>query len=192
MGMNLQKILYKKQSLRKIAIEERKLINTLNRSDFEHKLANMSHDYLKDGAIIAGYYPINHELNIIPLLKKLSSIGHKVLLPCITKSKILDFREWEMNKKLPKNFYSIPEPNNELLYTPDIVYVPALQYGKGLHRLGYGGGFYDQTINYYRKNFSTKFIGVCFPNQIKNNIPHEKYDQKVDFIIDLGEKQSIG
>jgi 5-formyltetrahydrofolate cyclo-ligase len=193
MGMNLQNISDKKKSLRKTVIQERELTSKYKRNKFATKLANISHDYLNDGAIIAGYYPIKSELDIIPLMKQLFIIGHKVLLPCITDSKILEFRDWDMNKAiLSQNIYAIPEPIEGQLLVPDFVYVPALLYDKNKYRLGYGGGFYDATIDYYRKNFSTKFIGVCYPANIKNNIFHEKHDQKVDFVIDLGKKYIIG
>ena len=192
MGMNLQNISDKKKSLRKTVIQERELTSKYKRDKFATKLVNISHDYLNDGAIIAGYYPIKSELDIMPLMKHLSIIGHKVLLPCITDSKILEFRDWDINKAiLSQNIYEIPEPIQGQLLIPDYVYVPALLYDKNKYRLGYGGGFYDATIDYYRKNFSTKFIGVCYPANIKNNIFHEKHDQKVDFVIDLGKKYII-
>ena len=146
--MNLQNISDKKKSQRKTVIQERELTSKYKRDKFATKLVNISHDYLNDGAIIAGYYPIKSELDIMPLMKHLSIVGHKVLLPCITDSKILEFRDWDINNAiLTKNIYAIPEPIEGQLLIPDYVYVPALLYDKNKYRLGYGGGFYDATID---------------------------------------------
>jgi 5-formyltetrahydrofolate cyclo-ligase len=56
-----------------------------------------------------------------------------------------------------------PTPDKELL-VPDILFVPLLTFNQNCHRLGYGGGFYDRTINHIKKVYEKEIltIGVAF------------------------------
>ena len=62
-----------------------------------------------------------------------------------------------------------------------------LLFDKSLHRLGYGGGFYDRTIQHFRQKDNTKFIGICYPAQIIPKLPRVEHDQKLDFLVNLDE-----
>jgi len=53
--------------------------------------------------------------------------------------------------------------------------------------LGYGGGFYDRTIQHHRKKDNTKFIGICYPAQIISKLPRAEHDQRLDFLVNLDE-----
>ena len=92
-----------------------------------------------------------------------------------------------MKKSLVKNRYKIHEPVDGILSIPEIVLVPGLLFDKSLHRLGYGGGFYDRTIQHYRQKDNTKFIGICYPAQIIPKLPRVEHDQKLDFLVNLDE-----
>ena len=50
-------------------------------------------------------------------------------------------------------------------------------------RVGYGGGYYDRTIEYLKNKKNIKTIGVSFDEQITTNIPKNHFDQKLDFIL---------
>ncbi len=52
--------------------------------------------------IIAGYNPINHEVNCLKLLNFASKEGSKIALPYTNKNKILEFREWNFDDPLKK------------------------------------------------------------------------------------------
>lgn len=84
---------------------------------------------------------------------------------------------------LQKSHFGIYEPcskpvSSEIL---DLVIVPALMCDKNGYRLGYGGGFYDRFINKYGQNFKT----LCpIPKELfTQNLPHDEFDQKIDFIL---------
>ena len=183
----LENIKFEKSQLRANAQKDMRLIKPSEKLFYEKKLTEMNLSFLGSSQTIAGYYPINNELNILPLLQLLSSIGYQIVLPCITEKKILDFRIWNMKKSLVKNRYKIHEPVNGILSIPEIVLVPGLLFDKSLHRLGYGGGFYDRTIQYYRQKDKTKFIGICYPAQIIPKLPRAEHDQKLDFLVNLDE-----
>ena len=48
--------------------------------------------------------------------------------------------------------------------------------------MGYGGGFYDRFIEKMSKNSLIK-IGLAFSHQRVENVPTEKFDKKLDFIL---------
>ena len=65
---------------------------------------------------------------------------------------------------------------------PDILLVPLVAYDKNCNRIGYGGGFYDRYIK-NKKLKKVLTIGLAYSHQKVKNIPIEKNDIKLDFII---------
>jgi len=114
---------------------------------------------------------------------------NEISLPVISKSsKILDFRIFQIGDQLFQNkiYPSLLEPKkNKKLTVPDIVFVPLVACDKNKNRVGMGGGFYDATIGFYRKNYpKTKFIGLAYVFQVIDGlIEMEDCDEVLDFII---------
>ena len=84
---------------------------------------------------------------------------------------------------LQKSHFGIYEPCSKSISAEilDLVIVPALMCDKNGYRLGYGGGFYDRFINKYGKNFKT--LCPVSKELFVENLPVDKFDKKVDFII---------
>lgn len=61
----------------------------------------------------------------------------------------------------------------------DLIVAPMLGY-RGLHRLGFGGGFYDRLLVGQPE---AKKIGVCFKEFELKNLPIESHDIELDKII---------
>jgi 5-formyltetrahydrofolate cyclo-ligase len=185
----LHKVLSERKSeLRKSAISMRQNMDASMRHFFENKIIDVFKNIITSGEIVAGYFPINSEFNILPLLHSLKKRKNSIALPCITESKVLDFCTWNLDENnLIKNQFSILEPMRRDFIIPDIVLVPGVLFDRKYNRLGFGGGYYDKTIEQYRIEYSTKFIGICYPSQIVPGLPVEEFDQKVDFLIDLEE-----
>ena len=185
--MSLESTKFEKSQLRANALKDMKLIKPSEKLLYEKKLTEVNLSFLGSSQTIAGYYPINNELNVLPLLHYLSSAGHQIALPCVTEKKLLDFRIWDMKKSLVKNQYEVYEPISGGLSIPEFVLVPGVLFDRKLYRLGYGGGYYDRTIKYLRKKNNTKFIGICYPTQIVSELPRAEHDQSLDFLINLDE-----
>lgn len=63
----------------------------------------------------------------------------------------------------------------------DVVIVPALGFDpRTLHRIGYGGGYYDKFLATQPK---AKKIGVCFETGKIRHIPTEPHDIPMDIIV---------
>jgi 5-formyltetrahydrofolate cyclo-ligase len=89
-----------------------------------------------------------------------------------------------LKKELIQNKYhsvSLMEPGLDKtdFVKPDLIFIPGLAFSRTGDRLGRGKGFYDQFL----ENFDGLKIGVCFEEQLKDEIPTEKTDQKMDMIL---------
>ena len=133
--------------------------------------------------IIGGYYPYNHEVNVMPLLEKFEKSNYIISLPKIGKNSSMNFFVWSTNDPLNINEYGIPEPTTNRMIFPDVLLVPLVAYDKNCNRVGYGGGFYDRYIKRTKKIKNILTIGLAFSYQKVKKIPIEKNDVKLDFII---------
>tara|TARA_B100000579_G_C22484225_1_gene689420 strand:+ start:49 stop:591 length:543 start_codon:yes stop_codon:yes gene_type:complete len=132
---------------------------------------------------IGAYFPINHEVNCLGLLKQLEKSGHKISLPITKKGNKMDFFEWSSKYPLSISKIGIPEPFSKKIVYPDILLVPLLAFNKKKFRLGYGGGYYDRYIQKIKKLKKILTIGIAFSFQEITKLPISKYDKKLDFIF---------
>lgn len=136
--------------------------------------------------IVAGFSPIQSEIDCLFILKALNAIQCRIALPVINgKNQHLAFREWDLTEELADGPFGTKEPKSELLHVmPDIILVPFLAFDERGHRLGYGGGYYDRTLAIYReKGHGFTSIGIGYEGQKQDKVPAGKYDQPLDIIV---------
>ena len=133
--------------------------------------------------ILGGYYPYNHEIDIMPLVEKFQKLNYSITLPKIRINSEMNFFQWSTKDPLSINKFGIPEPISNKTKFPDILLVPLLAFDKNFNRIGYGGGFYDRYINRLKKIKKIITIGVAYSFQKIKKIPVEKYDIKLDFVV---------
>ncbi len=139
--------------------------------------------------IIGGYYPYNYEIDTMKILKKFENLKYQISLPKIKKNYQMEFFFWTTTDPLVINKYGIPEPTSDKIVNPSILLVPLVAFDKHLNRIGYGGGFYDRYINELRKKRKVITIGLAYPFQKVKEVPMDKYDIKLDFIL-TGKKKN--
>ena len=132
---------------------------------------------------IGGYFPSNYEIDDLKILKFLEKKNFNILLPVIKKNYQMNFFKWSANDPLKINKFGIPEPLGIKMFVPDILLVPLVSYDSKLNRLGYGGGFYDRYIEKIEKHKKITKVGLAFSYQKIKKIPINKFDKKLDFII---------
>jgi len=132
---------------------------------------------------VGGYFPSNYEIDDLKILKFLEKKKFNILLPVIKKNNQMDFFKWSANDPLKINKFGIPEPVGRKIFIPDILLIPLVSYDRKLNRLGYGGGFYDRYIEKIEKHKKIIKIGLAFSYQKTKKIPINKFDKKLDFII---------
>ncbi|MFL2884887.1 MAG: 5-formyltetrahydrofolate cyclo-ligase [Candidatus Pelagibacter sp.] len=133
--------------------------------------------------IIGGYYPYNHEIDILQILEKFEKKNFFITLPKIKKNSQMNFFQWSTDDPLAINKFGIPEPISKIVKYPDVLLVPLVAFDENFNRIGYGGGFYDRYIKKIRKRKKVITIGFAYSFQKVKKIPTNNYDIKLDFII---------
>ena len=95
----------------------------------------------------------------------------------------MDFYEWSFNDPLNIGNMGIPEPYKNKKIYPDLLIIPLVAFDKFKYRLGYGGGFYDRYIQKIKKIKKIATVGLAFSFQEVKDLPKNKYDKKLDFIL---------
>jgi len=168
-----------KLEIRKKILNQRK--KKFSQNFDNSKIYNFLKNYKKNK--IGGYYPINYEFDCLEILQKLSNKNFQISLPIMRKSNQMDFFSWDFNQPLIINNFGIPEPISSKITYPDIFLVPIVGFDKNLYRLGYGGGYYDRYIARMKKIKNIITIGLSFSFQKIDELPVNKFDQKLDVII---------
>jgi 5-formyltetrahydrofolate cyclo-ligase len=135
------------------------------------------------------------EIHTDGLISDCLKLGKEVYLPrCLTKSHELEYIQiTDLNQDIEIGAYSIREPKSELnlkhqdlvFRNLDVVYVPGVAFDVFGNRLGFGSGYYDNFLREIRNIHSeVPVIALAFDFQVvKNEIPHNAKDEKVDYII---------
>ena len=132
---------------------------------------------------IGGYYPVNHEVDDLNILKNFEKKNFNISLPVVKKDFDMDFYQWSFKEPLKINKYGIPEPDIKKLVYPDILLIPLVAFDDQLNRLGYGGGYYDRLIKKLSRKKKILKIGLALPCQKINKVPTNLHDQKLDYIV---------
>jgi 5-formyltetrahydrofolate cyclo-ligase len=143
-------------------------------------------DHLASAAgIVSGFIPYKSEISTIPLMDRLQRAGWETCLPVvIAPARPLVFRAWRPGDPLVPGMWDIPMPPEtapEVL--PDVLLVPMLAFDAQGHRLGYGGGFYDRTLEKLRALKSVVAIGVAYQAQMADEVPRGEYDAPLDYVM---------
>jgi len=134
---------------------------------------------------VSVFWSMGAEIDTGPLLKTLHAMGHRTALPVVVKKAApLIFRAWTPGDALADGGFgtSIPAADAREV-TPDVVFVPLLAFDHDGFRLGYGGGFYDRTLEKLRAGSDDVVaIGVAFSGQRVDTVPRGPHDQPLDWI----------
>ncbi|MGI9408161.1 MAG: 5-formyltetrahydrofolate cyclo-ligase, partial [Hyphomicrobiaceae bacterium] len=95
----------------------------------------------------------------------------------------LVFRRWKPGDPLATGAFGVEEPLPESpAIDPSTLIIPLLAFDRAGYRLGYGGGYYDRTIERLGKAGRITTIGVAYDEQEVIHVPREAHDQKLDAI----------
>lgn len=176
-----------KASQRSAAAKARKREHEASAGPASDKLAVTGLDFLKPspGMIISGYLAYRTEIDVMPLMEKLAGQGFELALPVVIENgEPLVFRKWAPGDETEAGKLNIDTPlASAPEVDPDILLVPLLAFDGRGYRLGYGGGFYDRTLEKLRKQKSIIAVGVAYAGQEVGAIVRGIEDQPVDWIL---------
>lgn len=138
------------------------------------------------GAVVAGYWPLAGELDPRPLMELLAERGARLALPgAAHPGRPLRFHAFLPGDVLRPGPFGVMIPaEGTAELQPDLVLVPLLAFDVRGGRLGYGGGFYDRTLEALRRTRPGLLaVGLAFAAQEVSALPHEPGDQMLDWIV---------
>lgn len=135
--------------------------------------------------IVSAFYPFRSEIDTRPLLTRLAGEGWTTCLPVVMGDGLpLTFRKWLPGEALVMGALNIERPGDEAPEVePDVLMVPMLAFDRQGYRLGYGGGFYDRTLDKLRARKNIIAIGMAYAAQEAEAVPHDAHDQPLDYVM---------
>lgn len=168
-----------KSELRKAARETRR---ALAYAGFSSAIADHAQDIpVTKGMIVGGYHALPEEADPAALLARLAELGCYIAFPRVAAKHLpLEFHRVPDGEMLAPGSYGIAEPLEHWpCATPGLLLVPLLAFDPAGHRLGYGGGFYDRTL----ERLNVPAIGIGYAGQEVASLPHEAHDRTLDMIL---------
>ena len=150
---------------------------------------------------LAGYFACDGELPLHEVPALCSRSGMDYYLPVLGRGRIMRFARWQTGEALGSNRYGIPEPrvpeaDLRAARTLDVVLAPVIAFSRDGTRLGTGGGFYDATFAFLRRQprparprlcgvaYSVQEVGAGHPG-----LQAQDWDVPLDFV--LTERETI-
>jgi 5-formyltetrahydrofolate cyclo-ligase len=143
------------------------------------------------GTIVSGFIPIRSEINPLPLMRRLVAAGASLALPVVAgRGRPLILRAYAFGDPLQSGQWGIREPGPEAPeVVPDVMLVPLAAFDRTGHRIGYGAGYYDMTINRARSLKRVTAVGMAFAAQEIAQVPATPRDARLDLV--LTEREAI-
>jgi len=175
-----------KAELRAAALAKREALPAQMRVDAAAAIA--ARDFpvpVTASTVVSGFSPMKSEINPIPLMRKLHDAGAQLALPVIVgRGKPLIMRAWKFGDPFKAGQWGIREPVAEAAEVePDILIVPLAAFDRHGHRIGFGAGYYDMTINALRAKKKVIAIGIAFAAQEIDRVPSTERDARLDFML---------
>lgn len=141
--------------------------------------------------LFGGYRAMPDELDPGPLMAALAARGGQLALPrMIGKGQALQFHLWRPGDSLVAGTWGIKEPlASARKCLPDILLVPLLAVDLKGNRLGYGGGYYDRTIEAVRLMRAIWgmapliTVGLALDALVVDAVPQSDYDKPLDWVL---------
>ncbi len=133
--------------------------------------------------VVAFCWPIRNEYDARHLVRDLRRRGATAALPVVLAPKSpLIFREWHPGVAMALGKLDIPYPAAGAALQPDTVLLPMNGFDRQGYRLGYGGGFFDRTLEAL-KGRRPAMIGVAFEIAAIETIHPQPWDMPVDYVV---------
>lgn len=135
------------------------------------------------GVPLSGYMAIRTEIDPLPVMEEAAAHG-PVGVPVIQgQGRPLTFSRWEPGCALKEGPFGAMIPEVDDFFEPEILIVPLVAFDRQGGRLGYGGGFYDRTLELLRAKRATLAIGFAYAAQEAEGLPLEPTDQPLDMVV---------
>jgi len=146
-----------------------------------------AHGWPPRPAVVAGYWPIQSEMNPFPLMEAFTDRGYGLALPALAPADggfTMEFRRFRIGDLLATGPFGLVQPEaGAAPAEPDLVLLPLLAFTVRGQRLGYGGGYYDRALETLRSRRAVAAWGIAFSAQQLADLPFEAHDQPLDGVF---------
>lgn len=179
-----------KAALRREALARRAALTQAERDDFAARLAALGPQLVAaetpvEAPTVSVYSAIRDEVDPAPLLEALAAAGIVTALPVIRGRGLpLQFRRWRPGDAARHGQWGIVEPAETCPeVAPDLLFVPLAAFDARGHRIGYGAGYYDQSLAALRRLKPVRAIGLAFSVQEVASCPAKPHDEPLDAVV---------
>lgn len=127
------------------------------------------------------YWPLKDEPELSAAYAELARLGVRLLLPVVKeRAAPLAFAQWRIGEAMVKDTMGVAVPA-ELRFEamPPALLVPCLGFNAQGYRLGYGGGFYDRTLEHAPR---PRTVGVAYAC-LQGDFGSDAHDVALDCIV---------
>lgn len=135
------------------------------------------------GRPVAGYMPMRSEIDPLPAMAALG-LEAPVGVPVIPgKGVPLVFHRWSPEAEMIDGPFGARVPRAATEMVPEVLIVPLVGFDRRGNRLGYGGGYYDRTLERLRARGPVLAVGYAWAAQELDALPVEATDQRLDAVV---------
>lgn len=113
--------------------------------------------------VLGVYWPIRHEPDLHAAYAELAAAGTQLALPVVVAADApLQFAAWTPGMPLVEDAFGVAIPAGTLQpLQPQALLIPCVGFNATGFRLGYGGGFYDRTLEAHPRPFTLGIAYAC-------------------------------
>ena len=179
--------LQEKASLRKALLATRRALPEAVRTQWDAAIAQrlLAWCATENIAELAVYWPLHGEPDLHAAYAELTTRGVALSLPVVLeKHAPLAFTSWTPGEPMVKDGMGVAVPATlRLRPAPATVLVPCLGFNPERYRLGYGGGYYDRTLEHAPRPRTLGIAYGCLQAQFASG----PYDIALDHIMTEGD-----
>jgi len=176
----------KKDKIRKEILAKRNILSDKDINKKSDLIIKNLDSYIENVQNIMIFMDMKTEVKITKLLELYPKKNFFISKITNSKNREMKINKYNKNELILHKFGYYESSSNDFYDEEilDVVIVPALAFDSKKNRIGFGGGYYDTFLEKVRqKNNKALFIGVCYDFQIIDNIPTEKHDVTLDFVV---------
>jgi 5-formyltetrahydrofolate cyclo-ligase len=136
---------------------------------------------LRQTPSIGVYWPLAGEPDLRAAYAELETAGVRLALPVVMERDApLAFAAWSPGEPMTPDQQGVQVPARlRFVERPAALLIPCLGFDTDNYRLGYGGGYYDRTLEGTPRPHT---LGIAYSNQ-QATFPHDAYDIPLDVIV---------
>jgi len=172
-----------KPQLRHLLKEARRAIDPSTKRSWDDRIGARVVAWAREHAVdvLGVYWPLAGEPDLRPAYAELAEAGVRLALPVVVaRDAALGFAEWVPGEATVADSMGIAVPSDlRMIARPSALLIPCLGFDARGYRVGYGGGFYDRTLEAEPR---PKTVGIAYVCQ-QVDFEIGEYDIPLDRMI---------